>query len=257
MNLGIEGKRALVLGGSRGLGLAIAEGLAAEGVRTLLVGRDAERLAEATARIPHSASLTADLADASAAKAVVEAAMQRLGGVDILINNTGGPPPSAALGMSAEAWTAQFQAMVVSIITVTEQVVADMRTRGWGRILTITSSGVLQPIPNLAVSNTLRAALLAWSKTLAAEVASDGITCNVLVPGRIDTERVRFLDAAAAKRQSASVEEVARTSAAGIPVGRYGEPKEFAAPAVFLAGEPASYVTGSVIRIDGGMIRSI
>jgi 3-oxoacyl-[acyl-carrier protein] reductase len=132
-----------------------------------------------------------------------------------------------------------------------------MRERQWGRILTCTSSGVLQPIPNLGISNTLRASLVTWSKTLAGEVAADGVTVNVLVPGRIHTRRVDQLDQAAAARQSKPVEDVVKQSLATIPMGRYGSPDEFAAVATFLASERASYVTGSVIRTDGGLIKGV
>src|SRR5262249_6401689 len=132
-----------------------------------------------------------------------------------------------------------------------------MRRRGWGRIVTSTSSGVVQPIPNLGISNTLRASLVGWSKTVAAEVAADGVTINVVVPGRIKTRRVDELDGKAAERQGKSIDQVVQESVASIPAGRYGRPEEFARVVTFLASEPASYVTGSVLRIDGGLIKSI
>jgi len=147
--------------------------------------------------------------------------------------------------------------MVSSLIQLTDKVLPDMRSLGWGRIITSTSSGIVTPIPNLGMSNTLRMALVGWSKTLASEVASEGITVNVILPGRIATKRLGQLDEARAGREGISVEEVASKSASTIPIGRYGEPEEYGAVAAFLASRQASYMTGSVIRVDGGMIPSV
>ena len=157
--------------------------------------------------------------------------------MDILINNTGGPPPSTAAGQDPALWAKQFQAMVLSVIAITDRVLPGMKARGWGRILTSTSSGIIAPIPNLAISNALRMSLVGWSKTLAREVAKDGITANIIVPGRIATARVATLDNARAKREGRSVEEVAAESAATIPVGRYGKPEEYADVVAFLASD--------------------
>jgi len=177
--------------------------------------------------------------------------------VDILINNTGGPPPTSAAGQDPALWAKQFQAMVLSVIAITDRVLPGMKSRGWGRIITSTSSGVIAPIPNLAISNALRLTLVGWSKTLAREVGKEGITVNIIVPGRIATSRVATLDNARAKREGRTVEEVAAESAATIPVGRYGKPEEYADVVAFLASERAAYLTGSVVRVDGGMITSI
>jgi 3-oxoacyl-[acyl-carrier protein] reductase len=147
--------------------------------------------------------------------------------------------------------------MVVSVIAITNAVLPSMRSRGWGRVVTSTSSGVVTPIPNLAVSNGLRASLVGWSKTLAREVAGDGVTVNIVVPGRIATSRVHNLDAAKAAREQKNVEDVAAQSARDIPVGRYGKPEEYADVVAFLASSRASYVTGSTIRVDGGLIPNI
>ena len=147
--------------------------------------------------------------------------------------------------------------MVLSVIAITDRVLPGMKARGWGRILTSTSSGIIAPIPNLAISNTLRMSLVGWSKTLAREVAKDGITANIIMPGRIATARVAMLDDARAKREGRSVEQVAAESAATIPVGRYGKPEEYADVVAFLASTRAAYITGSVIRVDGGMTTSI
>lgn len=147
--------------------------------------------------------------------------------------------------------------MVLSVIAITDRVLPGMRKRGWGRIITSASSGVVAPIPNLAVSNALRLSLVGWSKTLAREVGRDGVTVNVTVPGRIATPRITFLDEQRAKREGREPTEVATESAASIPVGRYGDPREYADVVTFLSSPLASYVTGSLIRIDGGLIQSV
>lgn len=261
MDMGVKGRTALVLGGSGGLGSAVATGLAAEGVSVVVAGRDAERVQPVVDAI-RSAGGTAvpaiwTLGDLAAADAAISQIEDALGGIDILVNNTGGPPPSPAGGQDAERWRQQFDAMVLSVISVTDRVLVGMRERQWGRIITSTSSGVVAPIPNLGLSNTLRRALVGWSKTLSSEVARDGITVNIVVPGRIATGRVAFLDEQKAKRVGASVEQIARQSRDAIPIGRYGDPKEYAAAIVFLASQPAAYITGATLRVDGGMIASI
>jgi len=261
MDLGIAGKRALVLGASRGLGRAIATALAAEGAEVVLAARNRERLAGVAAAInagkPQRArEESVDLAD----EASVNGLAQRLlgaGGVDILVNNTGGPPTGSILQVDAAAWRNWYQAMAIGIFELTRQLLPPMRDKGWGRIVTVVSSGVEQPIPNLGQSNAVRASIVGWSKSLANEVAANGITVNCVVPGRIHTERVDEIDAANAKRQSIDVAAIAAQSRATIPLGRYGKPEEFAAVVAFLASAPAAYVTGSLVRVDGGLIKSI
>lgn len=261
MDFGISGKVALVLGGGGGLGGAIATSLAREGVCVALAstdGRSASEIAEfIRAEGGQAIALAWDLNDPSVIDARVAEVERQLGSVDILINNTGGPPPSPASRQSAELWTQQFNAMVLSVIAITDRVLPGMTERKWGRIITSTSSGVVAPIPNLGISNTLRSTLLGWSKSLAGEVASSGITANVVVPGRIDTPRVASLDAARAKRENLDIAVVQAASIATIPVGRYGIPEEYGDVVTFLASTRASYVTGSVVRVDGGMIASI
>ncbi len=262
MDLGLIDKRALVLASSSGLGLGIATKLCQEGANVLLCGRSQDKLENAADTLtnagPGSAHyMVADLADPASAKALFDAATEWLGGVDILVNNTGGPPPGGIEGQETDIWRSQFDTMVVRLIEISNLCLPGMRDHGWGRILTVASSGVVQPIPNLSISNTIRAALVGWSKSLSNEVAADGITVNILAPGRIQTARTKELDGAAAKRQGKSIEEVQKASAATIPARRYGTVEEFASVAAFLVSEPASYVTGGIIRCDGGLIRSV
>ena len=198
-----------------------------------------------------------DLGDTAALSSFVGRALQELGGIDILVNISGGPPPTKAANVAPEQWNKQFQAMVVSMIHAADLVLPGMRAKKWGRIITSTSSGVLSPIPNLGISNALRSALVGWSKTLAGEVGADGITVNIVIPGRIATGRIRQLDEARAAREGKTVDEIMKLSTSSIPMHRYGEPEEFANVVAFLASNKASYVTGTMIRVDGGMIPSV
>jgi len=261
MDFGLKGKTALVLGGGGGLGRAIAKSLAGEGANVAVAGFGADSIDATLAELKEIGGKTLgliwDLADLSLIDANITKIESELGTVDILVNNTGGPPATAATGVDLALWAKQFQAMVLSVIAITDRVLPGMKTRGWGRILTSTSSGVISPIPNLAISNALRLSLVGWSKTLAREVGKDGITANILVPGRIATARVAALDNAKAKREERSVEEVAAESQGTIPIGRYGKPEEYADVVAFLASERAAYITGSLVRVDGGMIPSI
>lgn len=252
MDLGISGKTALVLGASRGLGAAIAAALAAEGVIVYAAARTASS-------IPASENIrpvAVDLADPASVDALIET-VRAMGGVDILVNNSGGPKAGPALGQSRAAWIGAFEMMASALFAITDALLPAMIERQWGRIITIGSSGIEQPIANLALSNGLRAAIAGWSKTLAGEVARHGITVNMILPGRIDTDRVRELDTIKAGNTGASVDAVQAASRAEIPAGRYGRPEEFAAAAAFLASAQASYITGSSLRVDGGMIRGL
>ncbi|RVA18141.1 SDR family oxidoreductase, partial [Mesorhizobium sp. M7D.F.Ca.US.004.03.1.1] len=202
-------------------------------------------------------ALAWDLADLSVIEARIAKIEQTLGSIDVLVNNTGGPPPTPAAGQDPEVWEKHFKAMVLSVIAITDRVLPGMRVRKWGRIVTSASSGVVAPIANLGISNALRLSLVGWSKTLAREVGPDGITANIVLPGRIATPRITFLDEQKAKRESRPVAEVTKESTDSIPLQRYGRPQEYADVVTFLASDRASYVSGSVIRIDGGMIQSI
>lgn len=261
MDLGIAGKTALVFGAGSGLGQAIALSLGREGVHVWCAGRT-EATLEATATAIRQAGGSADiqvweLADLSVTDANISGIEAASGSVDILVSNTGGPPPTTAQAQSPELWLSNFQSMVLSVIAVTDRVLPGMKAAKWGRIVTSTSSGVVAPIANLGISNALRMSLVGWSKTLDREVGRDGITANIVLPGRIATSRIQFLDEQRAKRENRAVEAVASDSLGSIPVGRYGDPTEYGDTVAFLASARASYITGSTIRVDGGMITSV
>jgi 3-oxoacyl-[acyl-carrier protein] reductase len=261
MDLGIAGRVCLVMGAGGGLGRGIAQSLAAEGAIVAGGGVTPDHLHE-TGRIlaedGHSfLPVVADLRRPETLADAVAKINHGLGPISILVNNSGGPAPGPAAGVELEAWKANFADMAASLFYLTDLVLPDMRSQRWGRVITSTSSGVIAPIANLALSNTVRASVIGWSKTLAGEVAKDGITVNVVVPGRIDTDRVRMLDAARAAREGRSADDVASQSVTTIPVGRYGRTSEYGDCVAFLASERASYVTGSIMRVDGGMLANI
>ncbi len=256
MDLGLTGKRALVLGGNRGIGFGIAKALAVEGAKVAIAARDRERLKAAAAELG-GAGFQLDLQDVAGIAAFAAKVERDFGPLDILVANTGGPAYGGASGRPLDEWRGRFEDMVLSVIALADALLPGMRERKWGRILTVVSQGVIQPLPVLGISNALRSSLVAWSKTVSSEVARDGVTVNVIVPGRIDTERVRLTDEAVATREKITPEEARKRSWATIPMGRYGTPEEIGAVAAFLASARAGYVTGSMMRVDGGIIRSI
>lgn len=261
MKLGLDGKRALVLGASKGLGAATALSLANEGATVFGAARSVDAIEELGAQVDPGKggsirAVALDLGDQGSVSRLI-ATLAEAGGADIVVNNSGGPPPGEAASVSVEDFSRQFDLMVAPLVAITQAMLPGMRERRWGRVITLTSSGVEAPIARLALSNALRQSLVGWSKTLASEVAADNITVNVIVQGRIHTDRVDELDAAAAKRLGKSIDEVRAQSLATIPAGRYGRPEELADVVTFLASDRASYVTGSLVRVDGGMLRSI
>jgi len=262
MDLGLKGRRALVLASSDGIGRGIAAELAGEGASVMICGRDEEKLRAASEQISRSAAtkllwVQVDLGTADGLDRLLQRVVDTWGAVDILINNTGGPPAKGLCDVSRDEWSLYFEAMLTPVFRLTAELVPAMMKMGWGRVISVASSGVIEPISGLGLSNALRSALVGWNKTLSNEVSGSGVTANLLVPGRINTKRVYELDTLAARRAGVAIDEVARQSESRIPVGRYGRVEEFAAVATFLASERASYITGSVIRVDGGMIRSV
>lgn len=258
MDFRIKGKTALIIAGSRGLGGAIAEALAAEGVRVAITARSQasidERIEVICDRGGEAFGISADLTEWNSIESAVEEARRRLGSVDILVLNTGGPPPSKAAGISPELWEEYFRVLVLNLVKITDMVLPDMRKNRWGRIMHISAPGIITPIPYVALSQSLRSALSIWLKTLATEVAGEGVTVNTLIPGVVSTERVVELASTRAKQDGRKTEEVLAEQLATVPAGRAGRASEFGAVAAFLASEQAAYVTGSRIRIDGGWI---
>lgn len=257
----LRGRHALVLGGSSGLGRATAEALATAGATVTVTSRDAERAYAVAAELAGSRhrGIALDLARRPGEAGGVDALSDVLPvgpHVDILVLNSGGPPLGRAVDVDAGAVAGALDSLLFAQITVVRSVLPGMRSAGWGRIVAIGSIGVQQPIPTLALSNIGRAALAAYLKSLAADVAPQGVTVNMVLPGRIATERVASLDAARAQATGTTVEEVAAASQASIPAGRSGEPAEFAAAVRFLCSPAASYVTGVQLRADGGMVGS-
>jgi 3-oxoacyl-[acyl-carrier protein] reductase len=254
VDLMLKGRGALVLGATSGLGLAVAEGLAAEGARTAFTGRRADAAREAARRFPGALGLELDVADPESARRGVAAVTEAFGAIDILVLNSGGPPPGTAAGLTADQMADSLRTLLLAHVAMVGLVLPGMRARKWGRIVAIGSSGVDAPIPGLVRSNAGRAALAGYLKTLAGEVAADGVTVNMVLPGRIRTRRTAELDGARARASGQDPAAVEARAASVIPAGRYGTPAEFASVAVFLCGEGAGYVTGTRIRVDGGMV---
>ncbi|MBY0610815.1 MAG: SDR family oxidoreductase [Beijerinckiaceae bacterium] len=261
MDFGLAGRKALILGASKGLGAATARTLAQEGAQVIAAARSIDVIEgwKAALDAPLQANVSAlrlDVSDTASLDAVLKPVLDA-GGVDIIVLNSGGPPPGTALEITGEQWLTQFQTMAINLFHIAGLFIPGMRERKWGRIVTIASSGIEQPIPNLTLSNGIRSAVLGWSKTLASEIAADGVTVNMVLPGRILTDRLGQLDEANAKRQNKSKAEIEASAKSVIPAGRYGEPQEFANAVAFLCSDKASYITGIKLRVDGGAMKSV
>jgi 3-oxoacyl-[acyl-carrier protein] reductase len=262
MDLGLRGQVAMVGGASRGLGLAVARLLLQEGAHVSLASSRPQAIEEAGRRLEAETGsdavlpFAADLRSGPAIAAWFDATRTRFGGVDLLFVNTGGPPPGTALSFDDQAWQSAFDLLLLSAVRMARLVVPSMTARGGGSIVVSTSSAVKEPIANLALSNVLRAGVAALAKTLSNELAPQGIRVNHLLPGRIDTDRVRQLDEARSKQAGIGVEEQRNRTEKTIPLGRYGVTEEFAAAAVFLLSRASAYTTGASLQVDGGMIRS-
>tara|TARA_A100001015_G_scaffold261032_1_gene306234 strand:+ start:72 stop:824 length:753 start_codon:yes stop_codon:yes gene_type:complete len=248
------------MGASQGLGQATAMQLAEEGAHVILVARREDVLTSVQQQIENAGGSAevacCDLFDRASRQALCQL-IENLPRLDVLVANSGGPAPGMAPGIASEVWTQEFDAMVLGLIEIIDTSVIRMKDAKFGRIVVIGSSGIVTPIPKLAVSNTLRSALAGYIKTLSEQMAPFGVTCNVVLPGRIDTPRTKAIDAGGAKAESVEVEEIRARSWAGIPMGRYGTPVEFASMVVFLASVRASYITGIQARVDGGAMKSI
>lgn len=261
MELGLSGRTALVGGASSGLGAAVADALGAEGCRLLLWSRGGDLLDAAAARLREAygtevRTVGTDAADPGAA-GLVTAAADELGGVDIAILNAGGPPPVDPLETDPEAWHRAFQLLSVTHIGIATHLLGRMREQRWGRIVALMSSVVREPIPSLVYSTAGRSALAGWMKTASATVAADGVTINGILTGRFSTPRIEEIDRDRATREGRPLDDVRAEALRAIPAGRYGDPAELAAVVAFLASEPARYVTGTFIPVDGGMLRGI
>jgi 3-oxoacyl-[acyl-carrier protein] reductase len=262
MDLGLKNKVALVVASSRGLGRAVAEELAAEGASLLLCARDEQTLTETAAAIAESSgvhvlAVPADVTVIDDIKRLVDAGTERFGRIDILVTNAGGPPAGTFDKLTREQWDEAIRLTLLSAVELARQVLPGMKERHWGRIINITSIAVKQPVDGLLLSNSLRAGLTGFARTLANEVAPDGITVNNVMPGYTRTERLEHLVEFMAEKQGIGVEEFRGTWEKEIPMGRLGEPRELAATIAFLASERASYITGTSIQVDGGWIRSL
>lgn len=250
VDLQLTGKRALVLGASRGLGRAIAESLAAEGSAVMTVAR-------APSGIAGTRHITADLDDPAAPQAIIVEVMADAGTLDILVLNSGGPPTRTAAATGPDEFASVMGRMFTAQIALVQAFLPAMRAHGFGRIMAIASTSVVSPIPGMVLSNAVRAALASWCKTLAAEVARDGVTVNLLLPGQIATDRLESLHAARAAASGMAADDVMAAARAAVPAGRFGTPEEFADMATFLASPRAGYVTGCAIRINGGLTASL
>ena len=257
MDLGLEGRRALVTAASKGLGRGCAEALAAEGARVFIVSRDGEALARTAGEIGAAGFLAGDVAEEGIQERLVNAAVEALGGLDILVINAGGPPPGTFETTSLAAWEKGYQLTLMSAVRLIKTALPHLRESDQGRIVAITSSSVREPIPSLLLSNAFRSAVVATLKTLAGEVAAQGITVNNLAPGRFLTDRIRQVDADVAEREGTTPEAVTERSTRAIPMGRLGDPAEFGAACAFLCGRQAGYLTGQTILIDGGASRGV
>ena len=260
MNLGLEDKLALVTAATGGLGFATAKALVGEGACVVICGRDEGRTASAVARLnavggKHAAEgFVADVSRAEDLERLFGQAYEALGGLDVLVNNAGGPPAGGFETLSQAQWDLAYGLTLQSVVRSVGLALPLMRARGGGRILTIVSSSVKRPLPNLLLSNVFRPAVQGLSKSLSIELAADNIQVNCLAPGRVETERIDQLDEALAAKQGKSKAEVRAKSVAEIPMGRLGEPDEFGQVAAFLCSDAAKYMTGSTVFVDGGSV---
>jgi 3-oxoacyl-[acyl-carrier protein] reductase len=262
MDLHLKNKVALIAGASKGLGYAVAHALAQDGATVSISSRDESSIAAAAARIERETgskvhAMPVDVRSADAIQRWVSAVADKFGGIDAMMTNSGGPPAGLAISFDDQAWQEAADLLLFSTIRMVRSVVPIMKARGGGSILVSTSSSVKEPVQNLGLSTVLRSSVSALAKTLAIELAPSKIRVNQIIPGRIDTDRVRHLDEVNAKKQGVSVEEAKSKAVAAIPMGRYGEGMEFGRVGAFLLSDAASYMTGATVQVDGGMIKGV
>jgi 3-oxoacyl-[acyl-carrier protein] reductase len=262
MELGLKGRVALVAASSKGLGKAIAEELAAEGASLVLCARGMDALMVTGTEIQKRygvkvVALAADVGVPGEPERVVREGIARLGKIDILFTNSGGPPAGPFESLTPEAWAKATALVLTSVVEFCRAALPGMKERRWGRILNVTSIAAKQPVDNLMLSNSIRAAVIGFARTLANEVAPFGVTVNNLVPGFTATERMVELSEVTAKQEGITPEQALARYTGSVPMGRMGEPREFAALAAFLASERASYITGQSMAVDGGWIRAL
>jgi 3-oxoacyl-[acyl-carrier protein] reductase len=257
MDLDLDGRVALVCASTAGLGLASARALAAEGAHVVISGRRGDVAKAIAAQLPKASWVEIDLTEGGAADHLVAEATAQAGPIDILVLNGPGPAPGTAADLDPATAGGALEQLLLGHVRLVSKVLPGMRERGWGRIVAIGSSGVVEPLTHLALSNVGRSALAGYLKSLANEVAADGVTVNLVLPGRIATDRLISLDRAQSERSGKPVEQVQAAAEAAIPAGRYGTATEFGAVAAFLCGASAGYVTGGAIRCDGGLIASL
>jgi 3-oxoacyl-[acyl-carrier protein] reductase len=262
MDLELTGRVALVTAASKGLGRATATQLAAEGARVMISSRGEEQLAKTASEIAEATGgqveyCAADVSDAADLSRLLQETEQRLGGVDVLVNNAGGPRPGGFDALDDDAWREAYELNLMSTVRLIRGVLPHMRQQRWGRIVTVASSSIKQPIENLLLSNTYRVAILGLAKSLAIELAPDGILINTVGPGRIATDRVTGLDAGRAEKAGLTIEEVRAQTEKAIPLGRYGTAEEFGKVATFLVSGANTYTTGQHFLVDGAMVKAI
>ncbi len=261
MDFGLKGKVALVAGASRGLGFAVADALARDGALVSISSSNQASIDEAAKRVSATGApvlaTAVDARNADQIAAWIKATVDRFGGVDMLFTNSGGPPAGSTLSFDDGAWQNAIDLLLFSTLRMVRAAVPLMQKRGGGSILMSTSSSVKEPVANLGLSTVIRSSVSALAKTLAIELAPDKIRVNQIIPGRVDTDRVRHLDELAGKRQGITTEQAKAKSVANIPLGRYGEPPEFGRVAAFLLSDAASYVTGASVQVDGGLVKGV
>ena len=254
MDLGLTGKVALVTGSTSGLGLASAKALSAEGASVVICGRRGDLASSQAAGLERAVGLGADLTDPDTPARLVDATLEAFGRLDILVGSTGGPPPGTAVDTDADAYSGALDLLVKPLVRLAHLCLPRMRENRWGRIVFVTSTAVREPVPFLVLSNSVRMAVHGFAKSLARQVAGEGITVNCVLPGRVATDRVAALDRAAAEASGRDIGQVQEAARRSIPAGRYGDPAEFGASVAFLCSQHAAYITGASVPVDGGAL---